>query len=88
MTSQFDRRRVFVSAPDIVEVVGEAVPDLEPAEALVEMLVSGVCGSDKAGAHGEHAYFKPPYYPAHEVVGVVVAVADGVDESWSVSGLR
>ena len=80
MTSQFDRRRVFVSAPDVVEVVGEAVPDLEPGEALVEMLVSGVCGSDKAGAHGEHAFFKPPYYPGHEVVGVVVAVADGVDE--------
>ncbi len=80
MTSQLGRRRVFVSAPDVVEVVGEAVPDLEPGEALVKMLVSGVCGSDKAGAHGEHAFFKPPYYPGHEVVGVVVGVADGVDE--------
>jgi 2-desacetyl-2-hydroxyethyl bacteriochlorophyllide A dehydrogenase len=79
MTSQIDRRRAFVSAPDIVEVVGEAVPDLEPGEALVEMLVSGVCGSDKAGAHGEHAFFKPPYYPGHEVVGVVVAVANDVE---------
>ena len=80
MTSQFDRRRVLVSAPDVVEVVEEPVPDLEPGEALVEMLVSGVCGSDKAGAHGEHAFFTPPYYPGHEVVGVVVGVADGVDE--------
>ena len=38
-----------------------------------------MCGSDKAGVHGEHAFMKPPYYPGHEVVGVVVAVADGVD---------
>ena len=80
MTSQLDRRRVLVSAPDVVEVVREAVPDLGPGEALVEMLVSGVCGSDKAGAHGEHAFFKPPYYPGHEVVGVVVAVAEDVNE--------
>src|ERR1700683_2874527 len=80
LTSQLDRRRVLVSAPDVVEVVREAVPDLGPGEALVEMLVSGVCGSDKAGAHGEHAFLKPPYYPGHEVVGVVVAVAEDVDE--------
>jgi len=38
-----------------------------------------MCGSDKAGVHGEHAFMKPPYYPGHEVVGVVVAIADGVD---------
>jgi threonine dehydrogenase-like Zn-dependent dehydrogenase len=39
-----------------------------------------VCGSDKAGAHGVHAFLRPPYYPGHEVVGVVAAVADGVGE--------
>ena len=80
MTVMLERRRVFVSAPDVVEVVTEAVPALGPGDALVKMLVSGVCGSDKAGAHGEHAFLKPPYYPGHEVVGVVVTVADGVDE--------
>ena len=42
--------------------------------------MSGVCGSDKAGAHGEHAFLKPPYYPGHEVVGVVVAVAHDVGQ--------
>ena len=78
MTKEPTRRRVVVSAPDIVEVLTEAVPPLEPGEALVEMSVSGVCGSDKAGAHGEHAFLSPPYYPGHEVVGVVVDVADGV----------
>jgi len=80
MNEQLNRRRVVVSAPDVIEVVTEPVPALKAGEALVEMSVSGVCGSDKAGAHGEHAFMKPPYYPGHEVVGVVVAVADGVGE--------
>ena len=78
MTKELTRRRVIVSSTDIVEVITEAVPLLEPGEALVEMSVSGMCGSDKAGVHSEHAFMKPPYYPGHEVVGVVVAVADGV----------
>jgi 2-desacetyl-2-hydroxyethyl bacteriochlorophyllide A dehydrogenase len=78
MNEQLQRRRVVVSAPDVIEVVTEPVPPLEPGEVLVEMSVSGVCGSDKAGAHGEHAFMKPPYYPGHEVVGVVVALSDGV----------
>lgn len=80
MTDKLERRRVLVSAPDVIEVVTEAVPVLGPGDALVKMLVSGVCGSDKAGAHGEHAFLKPPYYPGHEVVGVVVDVAPGVSE--------
>ena len=79
MTAGLTRRRVIVTSPDKVEVITEAVPPLKPGEALVEMSVSGMCGSDKAGVHGEHAFMKPPYYPGHEVVGVVVALADGVD---------
>jgi threonine dehydrogenase-like Zn-dependent dehydrogenase len=79
MTKEMTRRRVIVSSTDIVEVITEPVPPLKPGETLVEMSVSGICGSDKAGAHGEHVFLKPPYYPGHEVVGVVVAIADGVD---------
>ena len=80
MSNEHNRRRVLVSAPDVVEVVSEAVPALGPGEALVRMSVSGVCGSDKAGVHGEHAFMKPPYYPGHEVVGVVVGTAGDVGE--------
>ena len=78
MTTTSMRRRVVVSSPDVVELTTEPVPVLEAGEALLEMLVCGVCGSDKAGAHGEHAFLKPPFYPGHEVVGVVVDVADDV----------
>ncbi len=72
------RRRALVSAPDVVEIVTEPVPSLEPGEVLVTLSVSGICGSDKAGVHGEHAFMKPPYYPGHEVVGVVAAVGEEV----------
>jgi 2-desacetyl-2-hydroxyethyl bacteriochlorophyllide A dehydrogenase len=73
------RRRAVVTAPDVVEIVTEPVPGLAPGEVLVRLSVSGVCGSDKAGVHGEHAFMKPPYYPGHEVVGDVVAVGEGAD---------
>lgn len=78
MGDDHSRKRVIVSARDIVEVVEEPVPPLHSGEALVKLSVSGVCGSDKAGVHGEHVFMKPPYYPGHEVVGVVAAVAEGV----------
>jgi 2-desacetyl-2-hydroxyethyl bacteriochlorophyllide A dehydrogenase len=80
MNSNPVRRRVLMSAPGTVEVVTEAVPRLERGEALVELSVAGVCGSDKAALHGEHAFMGPPYYPGHEVVGAVIEVGDGVDE--------
>ena len=74
------RRRVLVSAPGCVEVVTEAVPRLERDDALVQLSLAGVCGSDKAALHGEHAFMGPPYYPGHEVVGVVIAVGEDVGE--------
>jgi len=73
------RRRVLVSAPGTVELVTEAVPRLERDDALVRLSLAGVCGSDKAALHGEHAFMGPPYYPGHEVVGVVVEVGEDVD---------
>lgn len=79
MYARETRRRVVVTAPDTIEIHTEAVPRPQRGEALVAFRVSGVCGSDKAGAHGEHAFLKPPYYPGHEVVGDVVQIGEGVD---------
>ncbi|RFA13167.1 alcohol dehydrogenase [Subtercola boreus] len=68
------RRRVKVSAPGVVEVIEEAVPELRSDEALVSLRVAGVCGSDIHGMHGSHPTMKPPYFPGHEVVGVIEAL--------------
>ena len=70
------RRRVYVSAVDSVEVLREPLPQLSGGDLLVRMSLCGVCGSDKAGTAGKHAFFSPPYYPGHEVVGEVVGAAD------------
>ncbi|MCU1424668.1 MAG: alcohol dehydrogenase [Microbacteriaceae bacterium] len=74
------RRRVIISSPDVVEVVTEDVPEIGPEEALVSMLVSGVCGSDTHAMHGHHPAMKLPYYPGHEVVGIVEAVGSNVTD--------
>lgn len=80
MSSSTDRsrRRVIITSPDVVEVVTEAVPEVGADEALVSLLVSGVCGSDTHAMHGHHPAMKLPYYPGHEVVGIVEAVGSNV----------
>lgn len=73
------RRRVVVPEPDIITIEKDFLADPAPGDVNVRMIVSGICGSDKAGAHGEHAFFKPPYHPGHEVVGEVVQLGEGVN---------
>ena len=78
MTAAAVRRRVLVSAPERVEVVTEPMPELRSGEALVSLRVVGVCGSDLHGMHGHHPAMRPPFYPGHEVVGVVREVGADV----------
>lgn len=80
MTTTFpgSRRRVHIPSPDLVEIVSEEVPPVGAHEALVRMIVAGVCGSDTHAMHGHHPQMKLPYYPGHEVVGIVEAVGEAV----------
>lgn len=72
------RRRARASAINVVEIVEEPTPEIAEHEALVSMLVSGVCGSDTHALHGRHPMMPLPYYPGHEVVGIVEAVGSAV----------
>ncbi|MBC7723281.1 MAG: alcohol dehydrogenase catalytic domain-containing protein [Burkholderiaceae bacterium] len=72
------RRRIIVSSPGVVEVTEEPTPTVGPREALVSLLVAGVCGSDTHAMHGLHPQMTLPYYPGHEVVGIVEAVGSDV----------
>ncbi|GAB3617177.1 alcohol dehydrogenase catalytic domain-containing protein [Okibacterium endophyticum] len=49
-----------------------------PDEALVEMTVTGVCGSDTHALHGQHPFVPLPYLPGHEVVGRVTEIGQEV----------
>ncbi|MGO1538447.1 MAG: zinc-dependent alcohol dehydrogenase [Leucobacter sp.] len=73
-------RRVVVTAPDVFEITNVAKPAPLPDEVLVEMTVSGVCGSDTHAAHGAHPFVPLPYAPGHEVVGVVRGAGENAAE--------
>lgn len=74
-----NRRRILISRPDVVEIVSEPRASLQPGEAEVSFRIAGVCGSDTHAMHGHHPQMTLPYYPGHEVVGIVENVGDGVD---------
>jgi 2-desacetyl-2-hydroxyethyl bacteriochlorophyllide A dehydrogenase len=63
-------RRVVVSA-DSIDLVTAPTPRPGPYDALVMTTLAGICGSDTHAAHGRHPFISLPYYPGHEVVGVV-----------------
>lgn len=73
-----ERRRVHIPSEGVITLVTEPTPVPEPHEALVATTVSGVCGSDTHALHGQHPAIPLPYYPGHEVVGVVLAVGADV----------
>lgn len=78
MTAAATMRQVTVNKDSVL--VGEApVPAPGTDEALVQMTITGVCGSDTHALHGRHPFIPLPYHPGHEVVGVVRAVGTRVD---------
>ncbi len=52
-----------------------------PGELLLRVLTCGICRTDLHIAEGDIAPERYPVIPGHQVVGVVEAVGDGVDES-------
>lgn len=68
-----------IVTPGGVKVSDVAEPVLAAGEALVEMTVAGICGSDTHAAAGEHPFVPLPYHPGHEVVGIVREIAADVD---------
>jgi 2-desacetyl-2-hydroxyethyl bacteriochlorophyllide A dehydrogenase len=76
--AQSTMRQVIVSAEDGATVRQAPIPVPAAGEALVQMISTGVCGSDTHALHGLHPFIKLPYLPGHEVIGRVQAVAEGV----------
>jgi D-arabinose 1-dehydrogenase-like Zn-dependent alcohol dehydrogenase len=73
-----ERMRRVVVVPSSIDVVESPTPEPMSGEVLVHSVVSGVCGSDTHAAHGRHPFIELPYYPGHEVVGVVAALGPEV----------
>ena len=60
-----------VVRPDEITLVETSKPIPFASEILVETTVTGVCGSDTHAAAGHHPFVPLPYFPGHEVVGIV-----------------
>jgi L-iditol 2-dehydrogenase len=59
----------------------QSVPSPGPAQVIVEVLATGICGTDLHIADDEFPY-EAPVTMGHEVTGEVAAVGPGVDDSW------
>jgi Threonine dehydrogenase and related Zn-dependent dehydrogenases len=72
-------RRIVVNSIDDIQVETVDTPKAGPNEVLVRSTVVGICGSDMHAAHGRHPFMSLPFWPGHEVVGVVQSTGEGVD---------
>ena len=70
-------RRIVVNAADDIRVEQVPAPVTGANEVLVRSTVVGICGSDVHAAHGRHPFMSLPFWPGHEVIGVVEAAGDG-----------
>jgi 2-desacetyl-2-hydroxyethyl bacteriochlorophyllide A dehydrogenase len=73
-----DIRRIVVTGIDTIELLTEQPAELDPKEVRVRSVTVGVCGSDTHALHGRHPLIPLPYYPGHEVTGVVTEIASDV----------
>ncbi|SDQ05520.1 zinc-dependent alcohol dehydrogenase [Leucobacter chromiiresistens] len=70
-------RRIVVNAADDIRVEQVPAPVAGANEVLVRSTIVGICGSDVHAAHGRHPFMSLPFWPGHEVIGVVEAAGDG-----------
>ncbi len=73
-----DIRRILITGLDTVELRTEPQVDLAANEVRARTITVGVCGSDTHALHGRHPVIPIPYYPGHEVTGVVTEVGSRV----------
>lgn len=70
-------KTVVIQRPNEISVVGREVPEPGPRELMVQVMASGICGTDLHIYRGEYmgSY---PVIPGHEFSGVVKAVGSEV----------
>jgi threonine dehydrogenase-like Zn-dependent dehydrogenase len=65
--------------PERFELMDEAAPEIGPGEVLVRVAACGVCSSELDMYRGLAGHAAYPWYPGHEVSGVVEQVGKDVD---------
>lgn len=75
-------RAVVVTAPGKLEIVERDVPKPGAGEVLIAVEACGLCGADANDIERSEGPW--PRVPGHEVVGLIVALGDGVSSIWRV----
>jgi 2-desacetyl-2-hydroxyethyl bacteriochlorophyllide A dehydrogenase len=73
-----DIRRIVVTGLDMIELRTEPQVELAANEVRARSVTAGVCGSDTHALYGRHPLIPIPYYPGHEVTGVVTETGPDV----------
>ena len=68
---------IIIQQPKVIQLVKRDIPEPGPGEVLIEVMASGICGTDIHIYNGEYlgAY---PVIPGHELSGVVAAVGESI----------
>lgn len=69
-------KAIVIKEPWVVETVEREIPKRQKGEALLKMVVGGVCGSDLYSYRGQSAYCSYPRTIGHEIAAEVVEVDD------------
>lgn len=71
-------RAALLMVPSKIEIHDIAQPALADGEVLIQPIRVGICGSDISIYHGHRRMAAYPFLLGHELVGRIVAVAEGV----------
>jgi L-iditol 2-dehydrogenase len=71
-------KAVFVEDAYKVVVKEVELPELAANEVLINVKVTGICGSDIHTYKGLHLFRKPPVIIGHEIAGEIVRIGDAV----------
>jgi 2-desacetyl-2-hydroxyethyl bacteriochlorophyllide A dehydrogenase len=71
-------RLAVLTAPERFEIVDEPAPGIGPNQVLVRVAACGVCASELDMFRGLAGHATYPWYPGHEVSGVVEDIGPGV----------
>src|SRR5690606_33886569 len=64
-----------------IEIARVELPTAAPGQAVVDVVATGICGTDVHIAHDEYAHERPVVM-GHEVLGVVASVGSPDDAHW------
>lgn len=67
--------------PEGIEIGETEAPSAGPGEAIVDVIATGICGTDVHIAHDEYAHTRPVVM-GHEVLGVVSETGSSEDAGW------